>query len=144
MPLDLRAKTVHCQGCGSTQPVAAYISDRDCFAMDMARQVAGNQALKQLRAEGVTCPQCGAKNAVPDDGSVQVPCAYCRTPILLSAFVPADAVARSRLKHGLGDFRHAVELKAKEQARRNLIIVLVVVGVVTAGIIVAGVIGQLR
>ena len=113
VPLNLHAKTVDCPGCRRTQPITTYISDKDRFMKDMVRQLEGNAALRQLRAAGVPCPKCGASNPVP------------------------DAVARARMKHGLQGFREALADRARRQARLNLVIVAVVVGVATVGALVA-------
>src|SRR5690606_20596512 len=90
VPLDLQVNILHCAACGRAQRVTDYISNNERFRLDMARQLAGNQALLRLQAEGVDCPSCGGKNAVLDDGSMQVTCRFCATPILLSAFVDAS------------------------------------------------------
>lgn len=121
VPLDVSVRELSCAGCGRRQPVSDYVSDEERFALDMQRQVAGNEALVRLRAEGVPCGKCGAKSAVPDDGSVQLVCPYCGATILLSDHVDASAVARARLKHGV----YAVRSR-----RVNIVVGLIVVGLV--------------
>ena len=74
VPLDLTVNQLTCGGCGTAQPVNAYISDGERFAMDMQRQVAGNDALKALKASGVPCTKCGGLNPFPPDGQIQTVC----------------------------------------------------------------------
>jgi hypothetical protein len=103
------------------------VSSQDQFVQEMARQLAGNQALARLRAEGVTCPQCGGHNAVPDDGSVQVICVHCKSAIVLSSLVPADAIARSRLKRAMHGMRGQAAAAGK---KRDQAILLTTFGVI--------------
>jgi ribosomal protein S27E len=117
VPLDLTVRRLRCGSCGHDQAVNEHLSDGDRFRMDMARQIAGNQALKALKAEGVPCPKCGGKNHVPDDGSVQVPCRFCGAVILLADHVDATAVARARLKQGVYGLREDM-LRAKQKQDR--------------------------
>lgn len=125
VPLDLTVHTLRCAGCGYEQPVAAHISDKERFEMDMQRQLAGNAALKALRAEGVACAKCGGKNDVPDDGSVQVPCRFCGAVILLAGHVDETAVARARLKQGVYGMRDELMRKHEAQQRRERIVTAV-------------------
>jgi DNA-directed RNA polymerase subunit RPC12/RpoP len=127
VPLDLRAKTFECPACKKTDYVTAHVSDKERFALDMQRQMAGNQALAQLRAAGVPCQACGARNAIVDPAAVQVVCTSCGAAILVSDHVASDAVARSRLKQGLVEMRAGLAESQKRQARTNVIIVVVVV-----------------
>jgi hypothetical protein len=128
VPLDLRARELTCTRCGRTQPVNQYISDEERFALDMQRQVAGNEAFARLRAEGVPCGKCGAQNSVPDDGSIQLTCKFCRATILLSDYVDASAIARARLKHGVFAIRD--EARRKQAERDKVVKKVVVIGVV--------------
>jgi hypothetical protein len=128
----LRIKTFECPTCRRTEFVNAYISDGERMALDVKRQMAGNAALKQLRADGVPCHRCGAKNPVHDPTAVQIVCAYCRAAILLSDHVAADAIARARLKEGLYGMMDDLQRGQKERDRRVLIGVLVGVGVALA------------
>ena len=138
VPLDLSIRELTCDGCGRTQAVNRYISDGERFALDMERQVAGNEAFKRLCAEGVPCSRCGAKNAVPEDGSVQLPCKYCKATILLSDHVDASAVAHARLKHGVFAMRDAV---IQQQASRNRLTTIIVIGCVAGVLVVAIILG---
>ncbi|MBX7192393.1 MAG: hypothetical protein K1X94_10055 [Sandaracinaceae bacterium] len=125
VPLDLRVHQFTCQACGRTHAVSQYVSDRERFELDMARQVADNERLKQVRAEGVACSKCGGKNEVSTQGSVQMQCRFCGATILLSDHVDAGAVARERLKlavHGMRD-----EMVAKQKARDRLVLIATVV-----------------
>ncbi|MCC7540069.1 MAG: hypothetical protein IT379_27875 [Deltaproteobacteria bacterium] len=137
VPLDLHVRELTCAACGRTQPVSAHVSDEERFALDMARQVAGNEALKRLKAEGVPCTKCGARNPVPDDGSVQLVCRFCGAAVLLSDHVDASAVARQRLKHGVYEMRDALMAKQARRQRTTTIVVVAIVVVVLAGFIVA-------
>ncbi|HVJ88428.1 MAG TPA: hypothetical protein VM580_01415, partial [Labilithrix sp.] len=128
VPLDLQIHELTCKGCGRTQRVNQYISDGERFALDMQRQVAGTEAVARLRAAGVSCGNCGGKNPVPDDGSVQLTCNFCRATILLSDYVDASAIARSRLKHGVFAVRD--EALRKHSERDKLVTKIVVGGVV--------------
>jgi hypothetical protein len=107
---------------GQLRSLDAHVSKQDRFVMDVGRQLAGNQALAQLRADGVQCPQCGARNVVPVDGSVQVTCTHCRSAIVLSSFVDADAIARSRLEHALHARREQAVAAGKTRDRTILLI----------------------
>jgi hypothetical protein len=136
VPLDLTVRQLTCGSCGATQPVSAHISDGERLAIDMQRQVAGNQALAALRSSGVACPRCGGKNDVPGGGAVQVPCRFCGHVILLGDHVDASAVARSRLKEGVFQMRD--EIMAAQKARdRTIGIVVGVVVTVVVGIALA-------
>lgn len=119
VPLDVEIHQVTCAACGVTQNIREYISDQERFELDMQRQVAGNEALKRLQAEGAPCTQCGGKNPVPTDGSVQFVCTFCGATVLLSEHVDATAVARQRLKHGV--FAMKDELIAKQKQRDRMV-----------------------
>ncbi len=136
VPLDLATHAFECPGCGKTEPVNAYISDTERLGLDMARQLAGNQALAELRADGVPCGQCGGHNAVPDDGSVQVLCQFCGATVLLSDHVDADAVARARLKRGVNEMRAALKI-AQAEREKSVRRLLVVMMVIVVGVFVA-------
>lgn len=120
-------------------------TDEERFRLDMERQVAGNEALRRLVAEGVTCRGCGGHNTVPDDDSVQLSCSFCGATLLLADYVDASAVARRRLKHGVFAVRD--QLLAAEEARQRrvrwivLAVVAVVVVVLGAGFAVASLAG---
>ena len=136
VPMNLRVHTFACAGCGKPQRVSDYVSDRERFEADMARQVAGNDALKRLRAEGVACPKCGGHNAVPEGASVQFPCGFCAATILLADHVDAGAVARQRLKENVFGLRD--ELMRKQQHRDRMttrIIVGAIALVAVAGLV---------
>jgi len=106
-------------------------------AFDPAGQIAGNQALARLRAEGVRCGGCGGLNPVPDDGSVQVVCRFCGAAVLLADHVDPAAVGRDRLKHGIFAFRDEVirQQEARDRLVRNVI--LAAVGVIVLAIVAA-------
>ncbi|MCB9594551.1 MAG: hypothetical protein H6719_17595 [Sandaracinaceae bacterium] len=137
VPLAMEAHFFHCAACGREQAVAQYVSDRERFELDMARQVAGNEAFKRLVAEGVPCTKCGAMNAVPDDGSVQLPCTSCGATILLSDHVDESAIARQRLKHGAFGLRDEMMARQMAQQSRSKVIVGVVIALLLLGFIVA-------
>ncbi len=135
VPLDVSVRELSCAGCGQRQRVSDYVSDEERFALDMQRQVAGNEAFARLKAEGVPCGACGAKSPVPDDGSVQLVCAYCGATILLSDHVDETAVARARLKHGVFAMREEAMRKQAERSRRVNLVVGVVVALVVVGLV---------
>ena len=128
VPLDLTAKQVRCEACDRTWPVSAYIDDAERLRLDMARQVAENEALKRLVAEGLDCPSCGAHNDVPDDHRVQLTCTHCGATVRLSDHVEAGAVARRRLKHGVFAMRDELVARQEAAKRRERTIVFVLVG----------------
>ena len=132
VPLNVEVRELTCAGCGRVQPVNRYISDAERFALDMERQVAGNEAFKRLSAEGVPCSRCGGKNAVPQDGSVQLLCKFCKGTILLSDHVDASAIARARLKHGVFAMRDAA---IQQQANRDRLTTKIIVGGIAGAII---------
>ncbi|MBX3275348.1 MAG: hypothetical protein KF729_34095 [Sandaracinaceae bacterium] len=142
VPLDLAVRELTCGACGRAQFVREHISDEERFRLDMARQVAGNEAYERLLAEGLACPKCGGHNPVPDDGSVQLICKFCRAAILLSDHVDESAIARHRLKHGVYAVRD--ELMRQQQGRQRTIgiavavIVVVVLGALIAANLLAG------
>ncbi|MBX3189663.1 MAG: hypothetical protein KF819_21745 [Labilithrix sp.] len=138
VPLDLQVRELTCTGCGRVQAVNRYVSDDERFALDMQRQVAGNEAFKRLCADGVPCSRCGAKNAVPEDGSVQLPCTFCKATILLSDHVDASAIARARLKHGVFALRDAA---IQQQTSRDRRTTTIIVGCVVGGIVVSLILG---
>jgi hypothetical protein len=127
LSMDLEVRTTTCGGCGRVQSIDDYIPNEERFALDMARQVAGNDALKVILAAGVPCGKCGGQNPVPDDGRVQVVCQFCGTTILLSDHVDATAIARRRLKHGVLGMKETV---LREHAARQRRLRWVVGGVV--------------
>lgn len=144
VPLDLEVRAFTCAGCGRAQQINAYISDGERFQLDMVRQTEGNAALKRARAEGLPCRKCGAHNAVPDDASIQFPCRFCGTPVLLADHVDASAVARHRLAGGVFAMRD--ELIAKQMARDRrvkigviLFVVLAIGGFAIANLIIRGI-----
>jgi hypothetical protein len=104
--------------------VAAMRAD---FAGEIQRQIAGNQALAKLRAEGVPCHRCGARNPILDPTAVQVVCAHCRSVILLSDHVGEDALARARMKQGIVELRAGIAAETKRRDRRALVVALVIV-----------------
>lgn len=138
VPLDLHIHSVRCDACGSTQPVAAYLSDWKRLDLEMARQ-AGNESLRRLQREGIRCGKCGGTNAVPDDGRVQVECQFCHAAILLSEFVDETALARNRLKHGVFQVRDDLYRQHRVQQRRQTR--LVVGGVIAAFLLVGAALG---
>lgn len=142
VPLDLQVREFRCEGCASTQSIDHYIPHEERFRLDMERQVAGNEALKRLQAEGVPCGRCGGENAVPADGSVQFTCTFCSAVILLSDHVDASAVARQRLKHGAMAVRADLQRQHEAQIERNRWIFAVVMGVVILAVIVVNVVGR--
>lgn len=144
VPLDLTVREFTCPACGRAELVNRYLSDAERFTLDMQRQVAGNEALKRLRAEGVSCSRCGGKNPVPDDGAVQIPCQFCRATILLSDHVDASAVARARLKHGVYAMRDAMIQQQAATNRKTTIIIVGAIGLVFVILAVIGVITTLR
>jgi hypothetical protein len=135
VPLDLQVRTFGCPTCGRTHQVDDYVSNDERFRLDMARQVAGNEALRRLQAEGVPCGRCGGRNAVPSDGSVQVPCSFCGAPILLSDHVDASAVARQRLKHGVFALQEQLVAAQKARDRWILTVIVAVVAVALIGLV---------
>ena len=140
VPLKLEVHVLTCQSCGKEQPVDRHISDRERLEIDMARQVAGNEAYKRLLAEGLACPKCGAHNVGFGEGVVQIVCTYCSAAILLSDFVDETAIARHRLKQGMYATRDALRRAEEERLRTTRIVVAVVVVV---GLVVAAVAGLL-
>jgi hypothetical protein len=140
VPLDVTVHGVTCQTCNHPQRVADYISDRERFEIDMQRQVAGNEALKRLEAEGAPCTKCGGHTPVPERGLVQLACVHCGATILLQDHVDASAVARHRLAQqvfaSMGEARVAHD--KQKRTRDNLIL-----GVMLAGFGIAALIGLL-
>ncbi len=132
--LDMRVHQVTCPSCGQLDAVNAHVSDAERMQLDMAKQIAGNQALRDLRAKGLACGKCGGQNAVPDDGSVQVVCRHCGQPILLADHVDADALARSRLRHAALELRHGLQDGKKRENRIVAIVLGIVFGVAIIGI----------
>lgn len=141
VPLDVEVHTFSCGGCGREQRVDRYVSDRERFELDMQRQVAGNEALKRLEAEGVPCGRCGGHNQVPADGSVQFVCRYCGSAILLSEHVDATAVARQRLAKGVFAMRDDLIRQQEERDRKVKGVVLAVVALVVVFIVGINVLG---
>ncbi len=130
VPLDVEIGTFVCGGCGRTEQVDRYIPDAERFELDMQRQVAGNQELARIKAEGAPCGNCGALNAVPSDGSIQFVCTSCGAAILLSAHVDASAIARDRLAKGVFAMRDEMIREQEARDRKVRRIVGVVIGVV--------------
>lgn len=118
VPLALEVHTFSCGSCGKEQRIERYVSDRERLELDMKRQVEGNAALARVRAEGLHCGSCGAHNAVPADASVQFPCAFCGTVILLGEHADAAAVARRRMADGVFAMRDELVRKQEEHDRR--------------------------
>lgn len=124
VPLDLQVRQLTCTRCNQVQAINRYISDTERFNLDMQRQLAGNAELKRIQAEGVACGRCGGKNSVPDDGSVQITCTFCKNAILLSDHVDATALARSRLKHGIYAFRDQAIAQGQAQNKKVTYIIV--------------------
>lgn len=137
VPLDLYQNQLTCPGCHAVQPVNDYVSDKERLELDMARQVAGNEAYRRLLAEGVACGRCGGVNAVRDDGSVQLTCSFCGAAVLLSDHVDAGAVARHRLKHGVFAMRDEALRANAAHTRKVNTTVAVVVALLFVGFVVA-------
>jgi hypothetical protein len=135
VPLNLRVHHLTCGACGRSQPVNGYISDQERFELDMARQAAGNDALKRLQADGLSCTKCGGKNPLPADGSIQLPCKFCGATILLADHVDAGAVARQRLVHNVFAMKDELMRQQEARDRRNrygaiaLVVVLALIAV---------------
>lgn len=127
VPLTITMPTVRCDACGRIEPVHRYVSDAERLQLDMARQVAGNQAVARLVSTGVQCPRCGAHNAVSEPISVQIACSSCRHAILLSDFVPADAIDRARLKQSVLGLKEAITAKHEASVRTTRIVVIAVI-----------------
>jgi len=140
VPLAVEVSRVTCGGCGRTEAISEYVSDRERLDLDMARQIAGNQALKALQAEGLECTKCGGMNPVPANGSVQVACRFCGTTMRLADHVDASAVARQRLKHGVFGMRDKI-LREQEASQRRTS--RIIVGVVLGGILLFALVGAL-
>ncbi len=139
-PLDVTVHRVTCRGCNHEQRIADYVSDAERLEIDMQRQVAGNEALKRLAAEGAPCGRCGARTPVSERGVVQIACAHCGATILLQDHVDASAVARQRLApQVLADVAAARAVHEQRARKRDLVIVAVVV----AGIAVAALLSAL-
>lgn len=132
VPLDITVNKVTCGGCNRTFPVASYIGDAERLTIDMARQVAGNEELKRLVAEGLRCRKCNAHNAVTEPIEVQQTCTSCGGVILLSDFVPSDAVDRARLKAAAFGIRDRAMAMNAAHGRRNALIIAGLLGVVIA------------
>ncbi|MCA9490085.1 MAG: hypothetical protein KC621_09180 [Myxococcales bacterium] len=109
-------------------PAAGTFDDAERLQLDLARQVAENDALKQLVADGLDCPSCGAHNDVADDHRVQLTCTHCGATVRLSDHVAAGAVARRRLAHGVFAMRDELVAKQEAAKRRERTIVFVLVG----------------
>lgn len=124
VPLDVTVSRVTCAACGKTEPVNRYITDAERLAIDMQRQIAGNQAMEELVRSGVRCDRCGAPNRVPRPIPVQVICTACQHPILLAGHVAADAVDRARLKESVLALRESMKGKQAGAARLNLYITI--------------------
>jgi len=137
VPLDLYQHQFTCPGCHAVQQVNDYVSDKERLELDMARQVAGNEAYRRLLAEGVACGRCGGVNAVRDDGSVQLTCSFCGAAVLLSDHVDAGAVARHRLKHGVFAMRDEALRANAAHTRKVNTAVAVVVALIFVGFVVA-------
>jgi hypothetical protein len=144
VPLDVTVHHFVCGGCGSNEPVVAYVSDKERLEIDMARQIAGNEAFKRLKAEGVPCVRCAGKNAVPDDGSVQLVCRFCNATILLTDHVDPSAIARSRLKHGAYAMRDQARAANEASQRRARMISIGIVVAIVVLIAVVNLVGILR
>ena len=142
VPLDLYQHHFTCPGCHAVEPVNAYVSDKERLDLDMARQVAGNEAYRRLLAEGVACGRCGGANAVPDDGSVQLICSFCGAAVLLSDHVDAGAVARHRLKHGAFARRDEALRANAAHTRKGNTVVAVVVALIFVGVVVANLVAR--
>jgi DNA-directed RNA polymerase subunit RPC12/RpoP len=130
VPLTITKKTVRCGGCGKEELISRYVSDAERLQLDMARQIAGNQALKDLIVAGLNCPKCGAHNTISEPVPVQITCASCRQVILLSGFVPPDAVDRARLKVSAYAMRDELVARHAASQRRGGIIAGVVIGAI--------------
>ncbi|MDO9019866.1 MAG: hypothetical protein Q7V43_23280 [Myxococcales bacterium] len=142
VPLDLYQNQFTCPGCHAVQAVNDYVSDKERLELDMARQVAGNEAYRRLLAEGVACGRCGGANAVPDDGSVQLTCSFCGAAVLLSDHVDAGAVARHRLKHGVFAMRDEALRANAAHTRKVNTVVAVVVALVVVGVVVVNLVAR--
>jgi hypothetical protein len=124
VPLDVTINKVTCGACGRVDPVNRYVDDVERLNIDMARQQAGNDELKRLIAEGVKCRKCNAHNAVGEPIEVQQTCTSCGGVILLSDFVPADAVDRARLKAAVFGIRDRAMAKQASSGRRQAIMII--------------------
>jgi hypothetical protein len=130
--MDLRIHQLTCAECGCVQPVAAHVSDVERMQIDQQRQIAENEALKALRAEGTSCPGCGGHVPVGATG-VQATCGFCGAVVVLSGLVGEDALARERLGTGV---RAAIDEARSRQERRSSWVTALVVGGIVALVVV--------
>ena len=136
VPLAITINKVTCPSCGREAQVSRYISDAERLAIDMARQIAGNEELQRLQAEGLRCRKCNAHNAVAEPIEVQQLCTSCGGVILLSDHVPPDAVDRARLKASVYGIRDRA-LAMNTQHSRKVGIVIAIVLIIVVGAVAA-------
>lgn len=136
VPLALELHFFTCAGCGTEQRVVDYVSDKVRLDLDMERQLAGNQALRDLRADGLACKSCGGQNAVPDDGSIQIVCRFCGQPILLTEYVDEGALSRARMRHAVDEMKEQMRAAQEEDLRRNRAIGIFVAVIAVIAIVV--------
>lgn len=136
VPLALEVHLFTCAGCGVEQRVVDYVSDEVRLDLDMERQQKGNQALRDLRAEGLACRSCGGHNAVPDDGSLQLVCRFCGQPILLTEYVDEGALSRARMRHAVEEMKEQMRAREDEELRTNRLIGIVVAVIAVIAIVV--------
>lgn len=137
IPLTITTHSVTCASCGKTEPINRYIGDAERMQLDIDRQVAGNQAVAELLRTGVSCPKCGAPNALSEPISVQHLCTTCGHAILLSDFVPADAIDRARLKQIAHELKRGIAAQAAARQRASRFIVIGVIALVLVAVGVA-------
>lgn len=134
VPLDVTITKVTC-ACGREAPVNRYISDVERLQIDMARQIAGNEELARLKVDGLRCRKCNAHNPVADPIEVQQICSSCRGVILLSDYVPPDAIDRQRLKasvDGIGGRGMAMQAASKRNQVFLIVGLFLAVGAIVA------------
>lgn len=141
VPLNVTISMVTCPACGREAHVNRYISDADRLMIDQARQIAGNEELKKLQATGMNCRKCNAHNSVAEPIEVQQLCASCGAVILLSDYVPPDAIDRARLKaqvFGIRDRAMAMQAKSGRTTALVILSIILVIGAIAAAASLAG------
>ena len=105
------------------------MSAEERWAHEMKRSAELTAAISEVRARGLDCHECGANNTCPPLHQAQRPCASCGTVLLLTSYLPEDAVTRARLGHGAA----ALTQKSMQTNARFLLVscgvVVLVVGV---------------
>jgi predicted RNA-binding Zn-ribbon protein involved in translation (DUF1610 family) len=125
--------TVTCEACGAEKRTDVYISTPEQLRRAGAAALANRANMEAARRDGVRCKNCNATIALPADISTpQFPCSHCGAMQLTQSFVAPELM----MGLGLRDNMRALVAEHHAKAKRNGIIIAVLIVVIASAILV--------